>query len=92
MHLLITFNSENRLCSNPDNPNEKLLRRVTGSQKQTTAEIYSHRHLNLISTILRTNTDTPADIYANLKRQSNEFGYDNHFPTSPVETPSIITL
>ena len=49
------------------------LRRVTGSQKQIT-EIYSHRHSNLISTILCTYTDTPPDIHANLKPQANEFG------------------
>ena len=62
-----------RNACNPNNTNDKLLKRVTDSQKQTT-EIYSHCHSNLISTILCTYTDTPPDIHANLKPQSNEFG------------------
>ena len=67
MHLILRID-----CAQSKQHERETVKAVTGSQKQTT-EIYSHRHSNLISTILSPYTDTPHDIHANLKPQSNEF-------------------
>ena len=64
---------------------------MTGSQKQTT-EIYSHRHSNLISTILCTYTDTPPDIHANLKPQANEFGKTTIFTPCQLRLQALLLL